>query len=183
MAKTDTDDRMPNVKLENANILPGRFRNFAGKEGPYNREGDRFFNIALPPEVADDMRRDGWNVKQLKPREDDDVPQDIIEVAVKFGRIPPKIVLYTTKSQTKLDEESVSTLDWVRIQEADVILRPYEWAVNGKTGVKAYLKELRVKIDEETPEGQLEAKWANYEVDRGESQDPGDRYPDDSRFD
>ena len=29
-----------NIIIENARLLPGQFRNFSGREGKFNREGD-----------------------------------------------------------------------------------------------------------------------------------------------
>jgi hypothetical protein len=55
------------VLMEGVRII---FRNFAGKEGQYNREGDRNFGVILPDDVAQQMLADGWNVKYLKPREE-----------------------------------------------------------------------------------------------------------------
>ena len=42
------------------------FRNFEGKEGQYNRKGDRNFAVILPQDVAHQMLKDGWNVRYLK---------------------------------------------------------------------------------------------------------------------
>ena len=56
-----------NVLIDDARII---FRNFAGKEGMYNREGDRNFSVILPPDLADQLAKDGWNVKWLKARDD-----------------------------------------------------------------------------------------------------------------
>ena len=55
------------VLMESVRII---FRNFSGKEGQYNREGDRNFAVLLDDAVAERMAADGWNVKWLKPRED-----------------------------------------------------------------------------------------------------------------
>ena len=42
--------------VENAQLI---FRNFEGKEGQYNRKGDRNFSVILPKDVAHDLLRDG----------------------------------------------------------------------------------------------------------------------------
>jgi hypothetical protein len=134
------------------------FRNFAGKEGQYNREGDRNFAVLLDETVANAMTEDGWNIKWLKPREDDedDTRQAYLPVSVNFKGRPPRIVLITSRGRTNLDETTVETLDWVDILNVDLIVRPYEWTVNGKSGIKAYLQSIYVTIEEDP----LEVKYS-----------------------
>lgn len=143
------------VLMEGVRII---FRNFAGKEGQYNREGDRNFAVLLDEKTAMVMAEDGWNVKTLKPREDDEdqLEQPYLPVTVNFKGRPPRIVQITSRGRTNLDESMVETLDWVDILNVDLIVRPYEWTVNGKTGIKAYLQSLYITIEEDP----LEAKYA-----------------------
>lgn len=148
------DDKkwVDNVTIEGARIL---FRNFSGEEGRYNAKGKRNFNVLLPEEVAKLMIADGWNVKYLMPREEGDEPQARLEVAVSFGKRPPRIVLITSRGKTNLGEDMVSLLDWADIENVDLIIRPYNWDVNGKQGIKAYVKSLYVTIRED----ELELKY------------------------
>jgi hypothetical protein len=135
------------------------FRNFSGKEGQYNREGDRNFAVLLDDTVANALAEDGWNVKWLKPREEDSAeepPQAYLQVSVNFKGRPPRIVLVTSRGRTNLDENSVEMLDWADIQNVDLIVRPYEWIVNDKSGIKAYLQSIYVTIEEDA----LEKKYA-----------------------
>lgn len=136
------------VLMEGVRII---FRNFAGKEQQYNREGDRNFAVLLDDEVAQAMANDGWNVKWLKPREDDEegVEQAYLQVTVGFKGRPPNIVMITSRGRTNLTEDTIETLDWADIRNVDLIVRPYEWAVQGKTGIKAYLQSLYVTIEED----------------------------------
>jgi hypothetical protein len=48
-------------------------------------------------------------------------------------------------------------LDWVDIINVDLIVRPYAWTVNQKSGVKAYLQSLYVTIEEDP----LEIKYSD----------------------
>jgi len=133
------------VLMEGVRII---FRNFAGKEGQYNREGDRNFAVLLDETVATAMAEDEWNVKWLRPRseEEGDTPQAYLPISVNFKGRPPRIVLITSRGRTNLDESQVETLDWVDILNVDLIVRPYAWTVNGKSGIKAYLQSIYVTI-------------------------------------
>ena len=146
-----------NAVLENVRI---GFRNFAGNEGRYNPKGKRNFVVFLDPPIADQMSKEGWNVKVLTPREEGDEPQAYLPVSLAFGRRPPHIVMITSKGQTRLDEEMVESLDWAEISNVDLVVRPYEWEVNGSTGIKAYLKSLFVTIEED----ELEKKYAEEQI-------------------
>ena len=143
------------VMMEGVRII---FRNFSGKEGQYNREGDRNFAVLLDEPTAEAMAADGWNVKMLKPRDDDEdaVPQAYLPVAVNYKGRPPRIVMITSRNRTNLGEDHVDTLDWVDIINVDLIVRPYEWTVNGKSGIKAYLQSMYITIQEDP----LEAKYS-----------------------
>jgi hypothetical protein len=147
-------EKMMSATLEDVRIA---FRNFSGKEGKYNREGDRNFCILLPDDISKQMEQDGWNVRYLNPREAEDLPQGYLQVAVSYKGRPPRVVMVTSRSKTSLDEDMVSILDWAEVIKADVIIRPYEWAVNGKSGVKAYLQSIYVTIEED----ELERKYGD----------------------
>jgi hypothetical protein len=142
------------VVLEDVQIM---FRNLAGLEGTYNRAGDRNFAVRLPAEIADKMEADGWNVKRKPPREEGDEPLAYISVSVSYKNQPPAIRLISSKGRTALPEDLVHIVDWVEIHHVDLTLNPYQWSVNGNTGVKAYLKNMFVILIEDP----LEDKYSD----------------------
>lgn len=156
------NQRISNISVENARII---FRNFAGKESKFNAKGKRNFCLVLDNDVAEDLKDIGWNIKYLSPRDPDDVPQAYLQVAVAFDNFPPRLWLITGGKKTELNEETVSVLDYAEIENVDVIVRPYIWEVNGKSGVKAYVKNMYVTI----AENEFEKKYRNLdEEDTGE---------------
>lgn len=155
-----------NITLSGARIL---FRNFSGLPNQFNAKGNRNFCVLINDEtLLRNLEEDGWNVRWLQPRNDvgnnDGEPQAYLQVKVQFPKDgsrarPPKIVLITSRGSTILDESTIGLLDTAEIANVDMILRPYNWEVQGKSGVKAYLKSMYVTIVED----ELEQKYAALE--------------------
>lgn len=154
-----------NIIIDGAKI---GFRNFSGKEGKYNPAGKRNFHVFLDEEMGKILENDGWNIRWLTPKNEGDEEVPHLQVAVSYENIPPKIVLITSNGKTILDEDTVGELDWVEIKHIDLIIRPYNWDVNGKKGVKAYVKSMYVTIVED----EFEKKY--YSPDAAEFNGPED---------
>ena len=130
------------LQINDARIV---FRNFRGEGGPYNREGDRNFALVIPNnDIADELIKDGWNVKIKEAREEGDQPFIFLTVKVKFNDRGPHIYLKTGEAVNKLDEETVSCIDDIDIRSVNLDIRPYDWDINGKTGRTAYLQSMEI---------------------------------------
>lgn len=131
------------LSLENVRI---GFRNFEGREGQYNKAGERSFAVFLHDHaLAEQLAAEGWNVKFPKEREaavDPDEPSrdPYLQVSVGFEYYPPNVFIISNGQPTKLSEDEVLMLDWAEIENVDLVLRPYTWTVNRNSGIKAYLK-------------------------------------------
>ena len=150
------------INFENAKIM---FKNFEGREGRYNRKGDRNFVIVFDDvETARKLKDDGWNIRFTEPREEGDKPFMSLQVAVSFRSfpsIPPaEIFVYTKRARRRLTEDTVAELDFMEIGNVDLTIRPRFWLDDtGNEHVKAYLKEMHV-----TPvESPWSDKYAEYE--------------------
>lgn len=135
-----------NLSIENAHIM---FRNFRGEASKYNAVGKRNFCVRIDSDIVDDLIDDGWNIRQLPPRDEGDTPTYYMQVAVSFDNMPPNIFLITKHNKTRLNSDTIGSLDWAEIENIDLIIRPYNWEVNGKSGVKAYVKNMYVTIVED----------------------------------
>lgn len=163
--------REDEVLIENAKII---WRNFEGRAEQYNREGERYFHVVLTPKQAEDMTADGWNVKCKLPKEEGDEPLCHLKVKVSFrGRIPPRIIMISSRGRTFLDAELCKLVDIAEIEKVDLILNPFHWTVDGNKGTKAYLKTFVMTIYEDA----LELKYRDV-PDVESPQDEGDSYDD-----
>lgn len=137
--------------IENAKII---FRNFSGEESKYNRAGNRNFCVLIDDmDLAKKLSEDGWNIRELIPRDDEDDVKYYIQVSVSYSMKPPKVFIITRNKKTPLDEDSIKSLDFADIVNVDLVLNPYHWEIkekNGvKKGIKGYLKTMYVIIEED----------------------------------
>jgi hypothetical protein len=139
------------INFENKDII---WRNFSGKAGKFNAEGQRSFNVILNEDEYLTLQADGWNVRVIMPKPDQDPdtpPLYILPVKVAFGKRPPVIQVIGNGRRQALTEETVNMLDWTEIKPAgcDITVNPYNYDVMGKQGVSAYLKAMYVNIVED----------------------------------
>lgn len=125
------------------------FRNFSGRAGDYNEEGDRNFCLFLDHDLSVELKEDGWNIRYTKPKDPDEMPKAYMPVKASFGRFPPRVVQVTSRNKNKLSEHEMGEFDVAEIIKVDVTVRPHRWNRAGKSGVTAYLKTLYVTIAED----------------------------------
>lgn len=151
------------ITIRNAQLFK---TNFSGKEiPPYNPEGRRNFCVFIDDiRIAEDMEKDGWNIRWLEPKNEGDERRAFVSVAVNFSHIPPKIVLITSKGQTRLGEEEVGMLDWAEKTNVDITINPRPWDDNGRRRIKAYLRTMKVSIYEDDLEREIDEMYENAPV-------------------
>lgn len=123
-----------------------RFRNFAGKERPFNDEGSRNFAVELDEALAADLEKRGWSVKPLKNYDDDGADQMWqLPVTVSFKVRPPRIYMVTGGGQlplrkTMLPEDMLYMMDQLELAACHMVVSGSNWEMGGRKGKKAYLQ-------------------------------------------
>lgn len=162
------------LKLEGVRLI---WRNFAGEKKLFNETGKRQFSIPLDEPMALELREMGWNVRDNQKKVDAGEAAELLYhlgVTVKMdGRVPPRMFVVAQKwsetdqkqisVRTLIDDKDVpaSVLDFAPIEYVDLILRPFNWDVNGKQGVSAYLKTLFAFLRQD----ELESKYAHIPIE------------------
>ena len=102
--------------------------------------------------MAAALIEDGWNLKLLKPKDEDDVPTYHLKVVVKLdGEWSAKLFLVNRRGRpNQLDVDTVRVLDSAELANIDLTINASKWNVNGKSGIKAYLRDLYASQVEDT---------------------------------
>jgi hypothetical protein len=145
---TFTFNEKGNLEIRDAKLLPGGFRNFEGRLDQFNKGGTRSFCVLIPADVADDLEKEGWNVKQTNSENPEDA-EYFIKVEVSYKRKPPRAIQVTSRNKISLHIDNIAELDRADIRRVDLEIYPYHWDVNGKTGIKGYLGTIYATIYED----------------------------------
>ena len=142
-------EKLPPITIEGAE-LPRSMRNFAGDPDAFNIKGGvRQFCVIIPDEIVPVLQEAGWNIKFLRPREEEDEPRAYLSVKVRFDNFPPKVVMIAGGNKTFLKEGTIDLLDYADVKTVDLIITPSHWEVGDKSGIKAYLKTMYVTLEED----------------------------------
>jgi hypothetical protein len=142
------------ITFRNTQII---YRNFSGKAGPYNEEGERDFCLLLDEGLAMELKDRGLNIKPVKKRDEDETEQMYyLPIAVSYKVRPPRVYMVTGDGdrmplrKTMLDESLVGMMDSLELSEAHLIIAISNYDVRGSKGKKAYLQSFfgHVMLDE-----------------------------------
>lgn len=142
------ENRRKNLFIRDAKLL---FKNFSGEETQYNRRGDRNFSVLIDdPDQAELLIREGWNLKPLRKKDEQEEQRYHLPVAVRYDNFPPQVTMRRAgRPNLEMDEDNIGQLDYADICNCHLTLNPSRWEVNGKSGIKAYLKGMIVDIEED----------------------------------
>lgn len=179
-----SNERLADLPIFGAEMI---FRNFEGREGDYNRAGDRNFSVVIPDiDQAIELYNLGWNV-QIRPKEaatriemksacrtfeervewlnqrgelQDALFHLKVTVSYKYPEKQPKIYLIEEgmKEMTELKEGNVAILDKAPIINCDLTINPSYWNKGGRNGYMAFLKEAYITI----PTSPVTDKYRDY---------------------
>lgn len=153
------NQKLDRVKLDSCELI---FRNFSGTGGKFNREGNRNFCVILSEEEGKALKASGWNVKQRPPREDGEILPPYMKVSIgtdsflkgrtKIYRMDVDVDGTPRRDgngdivKAVLTPETVGQLDSAYIVDAQVILSPYYYDIQGRSGISAYVDEMTVVV-------------------------------------
>lgn len=150
-------------RIDDAQFVPWpQNPNFSGRPTMFKDAGERCFHVIIDVNNADKMATDGWPVKCKLPDEKNPETFCFIKVLVKYRDrkgekvTPPKIMLVSSGGMQMITEDTVDMLDEIRIKQFDFIAQSYEYDVNGKRGITAYLQTAYITLDED----ELDMKYA-----------------------
>ena len=132
-------NEIQDLQIENAKIM---FRNFKGEPDKFNPSGKRTFAVFLEPDEAAAI-------------EEEIINSFIADIGEYF---PPTVNVISGRKHSRMDADTIGMLDWAEIDTVDLIIRPYVWEMNGRTGIKAYLKKMWVTLLVD----KFEEKYANF---------------------
>ena len=135
-----------NINIEGALII---WKNFSGERDRFN-PGKRGFSVVIDDAtMADELRNEGWNVKERPLQEGADPSEQEWTLPVKLNMNRyTQVWLIVGNHKTLLDENTVAQLDVVDIVNCDISIRPHEWEMSGRTGIAAYVDSMYVTIRE-----------------------------------
>lgn len=146
-----------NWELTDCTIGRGGWRNFDSKDGEYS------FTIFLPKQIYEQLEEEGWYVRHKEQYEGREY-EYTIEVGFSFDKFPPDITVVANDGTTvMINRENVALLQTADIENASVIIRPYNWKneKKGDSGCAAKLDQMTVWLKK--PRRSVSASLRSYD--------------------
>lgn len=142
---------MASLVIKDAEIY---FKNFRGRELPFNPAGRRTFCVRIDGRKARKLKKDGWSIKVMYINKSRTKRRWYLPVTIYESyadtKINSKVVAIMSDGGLKickqLNGHSLGLLDVVDIGHSNMVIRGYEYNVNGQHGIKAYLRNADVYI-------------------------------------
>ena len=140
------EDNIMNYQLEFLQAQIG-LRNFEGREGRFNKDGERSFAIFLTEEQAIELINQGLNVKPPKfDEEGNQLGRSFLKVKVRFDIMPPEIFFSRGEEDENgkiiikiLPTSELRTLDNADLEYCDLKVNVREWSKGPNKGKSIYL--------------------------------------------
>lgn len=140
-------DNQGKLIIEGGRII---YRNFSGKETKFNHAGDKNFCVFIDdPAFAEQLKADGWNVKIRQPRDEGDSVSHFLKVNINYRNRGPKVFRHIGKATFECNQDTIADIDQDEIIGCDIIVNPYHWERDGKSGISGYLDTLHVVVKED----------------------------------
>lgn len=152
------------LKVNHAVIM---YRNFSGAPGKFTPQGGkRTFNLVLSADIAQELKEQGWNVKEKPPRDVDEDWLYTTEIVINTNSPkPPHLYLCYEKNgesfMTRLPEESFGLLDNGEFSNIDLIINPWQHTKSKDYTVKGYLHTMWAM---QAASLDFEGKYANFKL-------------------
>ena len=143
-------------RVNDINITDGKiaYSNFSGRPTQFKPEGGvRTVTFVIPVDIADQLRNDGWNLREQILSDDGEVRRYLLEAKLTFRTREgkprdPKIFIVRNDGLVHVTEETVDTLDRAEILNVDAVIGPSYWEWGGRKGIAAYINSMYVTIKE-----------------------------------
>lgn len=123
------DEEGEKINIKGAEILFGSFRNFAGNATQFTKQGERYFNIAIPFDRIQQFTDQGINVKFWRSSTDDEDDGEMpgfVKVKVNFDFFrKPQIAVREGQNGKWVDmqESALGLLDKAEFDDVGLILK------------------------------------------------------------
>ena len=138
------------------------FKNFRGRELPYNPAGKRTFWVRIDGRKAKKLKKEGWSIKEIyineaKTKKRWCLPVTIYESlhdTTVNSRVYANISIGNRDRQylqRRLNRDSIGLLDVASITRSQLNIFGYKWDIGGKQVMKAYLRSGDFYISDTIP--------------------------------